>query len=309
VGGRVTRAVLAVAAVLPALIATPAATAQTDEPQRVLKREPYYLGLYEADGRRRGTVLMLHGGGWRGDQGTRADDIMREWIDRFVGWGFDVANLGYRSGLPGFADALDAFDLLREHAGPRERLCIFGGSAGAQLGLAAAAQRGKSVDCVVDLLGPPDLVDWGSQPGAAIGLQLARKAFGAGRLAELSPINMVDRIDASVLVGAAPCDIFIALSTQERFVDALNAAGGSARLQVIEPGADVPLGHCNVDEESFQQFLDVARPFVAGQPLPAEQARPGDDGSGLSVFVVIAVAVAGAGGLYWVLSRMKSSTA
>jgi acetyl esterase/lipase len=309
VGGSLARAALAAAVIVAALAgAAPAAAAQTTEPQ-VLKREPYYLAVHEADGRSRGTVLMLHGGGWRGDLGPDADGVMREWIDRMTAWGYDVANLGYRTGAPGLADALAAFDLVRERRGARERLCIFGGSAGAQLALWVAAERGEDVDCVIDLLGPPDLVEWGSAPASDVGLRLATAAFGEERLAGLSPINMVERIDAPVLVAAAPCDVFIELAAQERFVEALDDAGGSVRLQVVDSGDEVPLGHCTVEHGSFEQFLDVARRFLAGQ-LPPAQAAPADDGgSGISAIAIVAAAVALAVGGYWVLSRTRSSRA
>jgi acetyl esterase/lipase len=295
------------AAVLAALVLAPAARAQ-DAPSEVLKSDPYYLSFFEAEGQQLGTVLLLHGGGWRGDKGPAADDEMRQYIDRLTGWGYDVANLGYRTGLPGLADAVDAFDLIRQRTGPRERVCLFGGSAGAQLALFVAAERGASVDCVVDFLGPPDLTAWGSQPGADLGRNLAVEAFGAQRLAALSPINMVDRITAPVLVGAAPCDIFIELSDQERFVEALNAAGGTAYLQVIESGDEVPLGHCAVERASFGDFLEVARPFLAGDPDPL--AADDDTTTSGLVILVIAAALVAAGALgYWVFSRMKSSTA
>jgi acetyl esterase/lipase len=288
--GRSLRRFCLVVALLASLVAGPTAAAQTAAPQQVLKTEPYYLSFFEASGPHRGTILMLHGGGWIGDKGAGADDEMRRWIDAVVSWGWDVANLGYRTGAPALVDALDAFEVVRRRVGPDERLCIFGGSAGAQLGLFVAAERGKDVDCVVDLLGPPDLVDFGSQPAASAGHQLAVQAFGEDRLAELSPINMVDRIVAPVLVVAAPCDIFIELSAQERFVEALNAAGGSARLQVVETGEDIPLGHCNVDGASFLDFLDVTRRFLAGKPLPA-MATDDDDGFGLSPPAILGIVV------------------
>ena len=282
---------IAGAALLAALLLAAGASAQTTVPQ-VVKDDPYYLALHPADGQARGTVLMLHGGGWEGDLGSRADSVMAEWIGRLTAWGWDVANLGYRSGLPGLDDAVDAFDLLRERVGPKERLCIFGGSAGAQLGLTVAERRGRDVDCVVDLLGPPDLVEWGAQPAAALGLRLARRAFGEQRLAELSPINMVDRLDSPVLVVAAPCDVFIELAAQSRFVDALNAAGGRGFLQVVEAGEDVPLAHCTVDQASFEHSLEVIRKFLAGDATP-EVAAPGSkDDTAFSFLAIAAAAIA-----------------
>src|SRR5690606_13733565 len=108
-----------------------------------------------------------------------------------------------------------ALDRVRNRIGPDERLCLFGGSAGAHLALTAAARRGAEVDCVVDLLGPPDLVEWGERPAAQMGRRLAVETFGERHLAELSPINMADQIEPPVLVAATPCDVFIDIAAQE----------------------------------------------------------------------------------------------
>lgn len=288
--------VAALVALMPA-----AATAQT-EPE-VLERDPYYLGLFEARGEHQGTVLLMHGGGWRGDLGPGADDVMGDWISMLQRWGYDVANLGYRGGSESLTDALDAFDLLRDERGPDERICIVGASAGAQLALTVAAERGNSVDCVVDLLGPPDLVEWGNRPLSDEGLRLARRAFGEERLAELSPINLVDRIVSPVLVVAAPCDAFIELSAQRRFARALEVAGVEATLNVVATGDDIPLGHCAVENRSYRRFQDVARAFLAGRS--DEIAVPETDDSGFDAFLVLAAAVVlgGLALLFWSLRR------
>ena len=299
---------LASAASLIALVSAStvsAAPVGLEDPE-VLKSEPYYLGLYETETARRGTVLTIHGGGWRGDLGPAADEAMSDYIDAMRKLGYDVANLGYRSGADSLPDAIAAFDLLRERLGPEEPICIFGGSAGAQLALIVAARRGDSVDCVVDLAGPPDLVHWGSRPNADDGKGLAVDAFGEDRLAELSPINNVEDISAPVLVIAAACDVFIEVADQRRFVRALNAAGGDARLQVVEPGDDVDLVHCAVSAASFEEMSLATTRFLAeAMPAPAVVERDEDDGSGLGVPEVLVgvVVLAGVALLVWVVRR------
>ena len=286
-----------------AIVALAAPALAAAEEPRVLEDEPYYLGLHDADGENTGTILMLHGGGWQGDLGSAADAVMGEWIERLRGWGYDVANLGYRSGADSLEDSLAAFDLLRERVGPDEPLCIFGGSAGGQLALIVAARRGADVECVIDVAGPPDLEHWGSQPAAGAGQRLAIEAFGEDRLAELSPINNVDRIEAPVLVAAAPCDVYIELSAQESFVRALDRAGGQARLQVVESGDDVSFAHCSVDDESFDRFLDAAEDFLDNPSRAVAETGDGDSGFDLPIALIIAIPVVGVAILFWALRR------
>jgi acetyl esterase/lipase len=266
----------------------PAAEARAPEP-RVLVKQPYYLSLHEAEGTPRGTILLLHGGGWRGDLGAAADELMSATIEALVEWGYDVANLGYRSGGRSLDDAAHAFDLLRRRLGPDEPLCMYGTSAGAQLALITAARRGSAVDCVVSLLGPPDLEDFGSKPNSSRGEAQARAAFGAANLAEVSPLRNAGRIAAPVLVGATRCDVFIELADQREFVRRLKAAGTDADLGVIAPGDDVDLEHCVVDGESFDRFQHETRDFLnAVAPAPGTAGpAPDDDRSSFPLGLVV----------------------
>ena len=259
------------------MTATPAAAA--DGP-RVLVRAPYYLALHPAEHPARGTVLLVHGGGWHGGLGSAADELMDPTIEALQDWGYDVANLGYRGGSPGLRDAGNAFARLRGRLGENETICIYGASAGAQLGLMVAAER-SDVDCVVDLLGPPDLEEFGAKARSQAGERLAREAFGADRLAELSPVNNADRISAPVLIGAAPCDAYIRLADQRELARRLALSNRESRLEVIATGDDLDLEHCLVEEESFDRFQEATRRFLndlAPAP-PAADPAPADDGS------------------------------
>ena len=242
----------------------------------MLVSEPYYLSLHDADDPARGTVLLLHGGGWHGGLGAAADEVMSASIEPLVEWGYDVANLGYRSGARSLEDATAAFDHLRRRLGPDEPLCLYGASAGAQLALITAARRGGEVDCVVSLLGIPDLVQFGSRPKSEQGEALAREAFGAADLGELSPVNNTGRIEAPVLVAATPCDAYTELADQRELVRRLDRA----ELAVIAPGDDVDLEHCVVDGKSFDRFEQRTRDFLnAVAPAPeTTDPAPADDG-------------------------------
>ncbi len=294
--------VLAVAA-----IAAPSATLAQASPE-VLKRSPYYLSLNPADEAPKGTVLMIHGGGWHGGLGAAADRVMGQYIELVRSWGYDVANLGYRGGADSLTDALDAFDHLRETLGPGEPICLYGGSAGAHLALAVAAKRGASVDCVIDFLGPPDLEEWGSRPNSDAGRNLAVEAFGEERLAELSPVNNVERLVSPVLVAAAPCDVYIEIEAQREFVDAVNDAGGEARFSLLRTGDEVSVAHCWVTADSFLAFNEASKEFLRRAAVARPEVAPPeeDGGSTITLYAIAAGVLIAGGGLFWYLRRHRA---
>lgn len=287
-----------------ALIWVPAAPAA-----ETLNKVPYYLGLHPAQGEARGTVLLLHGGGWQGDLGRGADRLQQPTIKLLWGWGFDVATLGYRSGAAGLDDALAAFDELRGRAGAEEPICLFGFSAGAQLSLITAARRGEDVACVIDLLGPPDLEDFGERRRSERGEDLARAAFGGRALRRMSPLRNADAITAPVLIGAASCDRYVAPDDHERFAERLREEGNDARFAVIEAGDDVDLEHCRVDADSYDAFLEEARAHLTRASedwSPPSAAAPGDpeDGGGKAGLIIgLAGVLAGIALAVWAWRR------
>ncbi|HEY8465167.1 MAG TPA: prolyl oligopeptidase family serine peptidase [Solirubrobacterales bacterium] len=293
---------IAAAALAAALAWAPAAPAA-----EILTKVPYYLALHPAKGEARGTVLLLHGGGWQGDLGRAVDRMQAPTIKLLRGWGFDVATLGYRSGEESLEDAVDAFDELRGRF-PERPICVFGFSAGAQLGLIAAARRGEAVACVVDLLGPPDLEEMGNRRRSRRGEDLARMAFG-GAVRRLSPIRNAKEITAPVLIGAAECDAYVAPADHERFAKRLREAGGDATLVLIEPGRDVDLEHCKVDGDSYDEFMDQAREFMTEAaarwtppPAAAEPAAE-EEGGGAGLWIGLAGVLAGVALAVWAWRR------
>lgn len=141
----------------------------------------YYLSHHEPrSAKPRGSVVVLiHGGGWRGDLRSFADSLMYSYIDDLTRWGHRVYNVGYRSGGASLPDVRNAIDRVsRTHR--KAPICLAGESAGAHLAL-VAAKRSKRIKCVVDIAGPPDLLDPGPRPNASRLTELAASAFGANR--------------------------------------------------------------------------------------------------------------------------------
>src|SRR5688572_17310480 len=95
----------------------------------------YYLAQHAPTGPPRdGNVLMIHGGGWKGDLGSEADQVMTSYIEDSRAWGYTTYNIGYRSGSVSLSDVTDAARrILKKN--PDEPLCLVGGSAGGQLAL------------------------------------------------------------------------------------------------------------------------------------------------------------------------------
>ncbi len=233
-----------------------------------------------------GNVLMIHGGGWKGDLGSEADQVMTSYIEDTRSWGYTTYNIGYRSGGVSLRDVIDAVRRIAAK-NPSEPLCLVGGSAGAQLALIAAAKQRRNVDCVVDIGGPPDLVNPDpSAPHGNLVRELATAAFGAvNRLLRLSPINRVNQIRQPVLVVAPDCDFYTSYERQAAFAAALRRGELyratklvrnpiSSLLERLGLGgifnnfgfghsdAGVETGHCTVSTESFEGFRIAERAFL-----------------------------------------------
>jgi acetyl esterase/lipase len=245
----------------------------------------YYLAHHPPTGTpREGNVLMIHGGGWKGDLGAEADEVMTTYIEDTRSWGYMTHNIGYRSGNVSLRDVTDAARRIAEKD-PDESLCLVGGSAGAQLALIAAAKLRREVDCVVDIGGPPDLANPDpAAPQGSLVVELASAAFGSiNRLARLSPINRVDDIRQPVLVVAPDCDYYTSYGRQLAFANALRRGEIYRAVKLVQnpltsllqrlglglfnnfgfaSDDGVETGHCTVTKASFEGFRATERAFL-----------------------------------------------
>lgn len=105
----------------------------------------------------RGTVVLVHQGGWAGPNAK-----LQEQLDAFPGAalrarGLRTVSVDYARGKAGLADVLAAARAARRHGpGP---VCLYGESAGGTLALLAAA-RDPHVACVLTLGAPTDFATW-----------------------------------------------------------------------------------------------------------------------------------------------------
>jgi acetyl esterase/lipase len=102
----------------------------------------------------KGTMLMIHGGGWQGPGAKSQKFLMEQPGEMLVARGWRVVSVDYQAGTAGITDVVDAAaEELRRAEG--NLLCLYGESSGAQIALVVAA-RLKSVDCVVAAGAPTD---------------------------------------------------------------------------------------------------------------------------------------------------------
>jgi acetyl esterase/lipase len=113
----------------------------------------------------KGTMLMVHGGGWQGPGPKSQQYLMEQPGDMLVNRGWRVVSLDYDAGTEGIADVLNAAGQeLRRAEG--NLLCLYGESAGAQMALVVAA-RLKAVDCVIAAGAPTDFHAYTAEANAS----------------------------------------------------------------------------------------------------------------------------------------------
>ncbi len=177
-----------------------------------------------ADGDVKGTVVMVHAGGWAGHD-TNAQRILFEHPgDVFLARGWRVVSIDYEEGTAGLGDVLNAAgeEVSRDSgSGP---VCIYGESAGGHLALVAAA-RLTAIDCVIGLGAPTDLALYEADAAKSdnpqvrlIGFQMSR-FFGttADALAPWTPVSLARSIRADVLLINEADDVYVSTAHAERF--------------------------------------------------------------------------------------------
>lgn len=188
---------------------------------------PAVAGPISADppgGVTRGTMIMVHAGGWAGHDAYAQDLLMKTPGDLLLQRGWRVVSIDYDEGTSGLQDVLNAAgaELARKSGdGP---LCMYGESAGALLALVAAS-RLRAIGCVVGLGTPTDLALYeseGSASGDARVRQIASRMsrFFGTTAAEIAPWNLVSlapSIHADVLLMHESDDAVVPATHSSRF--------------------------------------------------------------------------------------------
>jgi acetyl esterase/lipase len=187
----------------------------------------------------RGTVIMVHAGGWAGHDANAQGLLASNPGNIFLERGWRVVSLDYEDGTAGLDDVLSAAgaELARKSTdGP---LCMYGESSGAHLALVAAA-RLRAIDCVIGLGTPTDLTLYQAESAISsdarvrlVASQMTR--FFGTTLAETAPWNLV------TLAPTIHADVLLMHETDDSVVSALHdarfaAARPTTQTLALEPG-------------------------------------------------------------------------
>jgi dienelactone hydrolase len=189
----------------------------------------------------RGTMIMVHGGGWTGPAPLSQKALMTMPGDTLSQRNWRIVSVDYHAAAAGLQDVIDAAgaELTQPTGG---LLCIYGESAGAQLALVAAS-RVSGVDCVVAMGAPADFeayqaeVRRSSDPDRQIIANQITSVWGSTPQdrAPNDPVKIANAITADVLILREADDPLMPIEQVENFIAArpttqrveLEAAPGS----------------------------------------------------------------------------------
>ncbi|HWI07018.1 MAG TPA: hypothetical protein VNT54_05830 [Solirubrobacteraceae bacterium] len=234
----------------------------------------------------RGTMILVHAGGWAGHDGYAQDELLKNPGDLFLARGWRVVSIDYEEGAAGLQDVLNVAgaELARNtSAGP---LCIYGESSGAHLALMAAAKL-RAIDCVVGVGTPTDLHLYTAEAAVSsddrvklVSSQIMR-LFGTTPQAT-APWNLVSlapSIHADVLLVHEVDDELVTSAHAQLF----KAARPTTQLLELEPGdksnRSHDFMHGTVSELGRTQYMSGIGAFadraVAASAAERDAARRG----------------------------------
>ena len=245
-------------------------------------------------GAARGTMIMVHAGGWAGHDAYAQEQLVKSPGDLFLGRGWRVMSIDYESGADGLQDVLAAAgaELARKTGdGP---LCIYGESSGAHLALVAAS-RLRAIDCVVGLGTPTDLSLYGAEAASSGDARLRLVASQIDRyFGTAAPQSAL--WDLVALAPAIHSDVLLVRETDDAVVSSLHSARFAAvrpttQLVELAPGdpadASTDFMHGTISEAGRAQYAAALGSFadraVAARDAERSAARTGCSGVNRSV--------------------------
>ena len=229
----------------------------------------------------RGTMILVHAGGWAGHDGHAQSELLKDPGDLFLARGWRVVSVDYNEGAGGVQDILDVAgaELARRTGdGP---LCIYGESSGAHVALVAAA-RLRAIDCVIGLGTPTDLYQYTVEASVSnddrvklVSGQIMR-LFGttAETTAPWNLISLAPSIHADVMLVHETDDELVTAAHAQRF----QATRPTTQVVELEPGA-TDFMHGTVSDVGRGQYMSGIGSFadraVAARDAEREAARTG----------------------------------
>lgn len=216
----------------------------------------------------RGTIVLVHGGAWRGPDSEHQQRLVRQPGELLVQRGWRVVSVDYKKGQEGLQDVLDTIG--QELTQPNGKLLfVYGESAGAQLALVAAA-RLPAVDCVIGAGAPTDFQAYLADPASKVDkarkfvAQTLREVFGETpqATAPWEPVHLAGAMEADVMLLRQADDALIPLDQVERF-RAVRPATQSAELEAGDPNQpDQAWLHGTISANGLRSYQAAIGSFV-----------------------------------------------
>jgi acetyl esterase/lipase len=212
----------------------------------------------------RGTVVLVHAGGWSGPDQRRQWDL--DWwpgrMLRAARW--NTVAIDYAKGRDGLSSVASQLQAALINS-PNGRVCAYGESSGAHLALLAAAGL-PALRCVIGLGTPTDLDGWREEAISAGNaewlthyMQTADRAFGPGPVDDRwEPVAAAPRIAARVLLAGQADDHVLPVHRQ---MDAFAAVHPATEQFVADAGAQ-PYLHGTISAASRARFAARMRAFL-----------------------------------------------
>jgi hypothetical protein len=228
---------------------------------------PFPYEVQEPSGTIRGTMILLHGGGWY-LAGRGVMEGMRGDADRWLARGWRTVNSSYRACATSIADVASLFDRVLAVYGKKTPICADGQSSGGHLALLLSAVRSR-LACVEAQGAPADLQALpGQREGTASSegpikvANMAVAAFGEDLMARVSPTRV--RVKARVLFALAAQDTAIPYAQAKGFAAAQKARDHDAYVDPIHLGAgSVPWIHGLVSTPALNDLHNREKKLVA----------------------------------------------
>jgi acetyl esterase/lipase len=228
---------------------------------------PFPYEVQEPGGNIRGTMILLHGGGWY-LAGRGVMESMRGDADRWLSRGWRIVNSSYRACAASIVDVATLFDRVQSVYGTKIPICADGQSSGGHLALLLSAVRSR-LACVVAQGAPADLQALPRQTEGGAGSEgpikvtnMAVAAFGEDLMAHISPTRAP--VKARVLFALAAQDTAIPYAQATGFAAAQRARDHDAYVDPVHltPGP-VPWIHGLVSQKALVDLHNREKKLVA----------------------------------------------
>ena len=242
----------------------------------------------------RGTMILVHAGGWAGHDGYAQGELLKDPGNLFLARGWRVVSIDYDEGTAGLQDVLDAAGAELARGTSDGPLCVYGEASGAHLALMAASKL-RAIDCVVGVGTPTDLLLYNAEAEASSDARVKLVASQIRRLFGTTPEQTAPWNVAS-LAPAIRADVLLVHEADDELVTGVHAqlvktARPTTQLIELEPGdkndPTTQFMHGTVSEAGRAQYMAGIGSFadraVAARNAERQAARTGCSGVTRSV--------------------------